>query len=64
MISLFEYKPLQEAHIAEHFKPVFLQLQVVVPQPMRHLHDTLLSSSGRVGSLSVVIGINPFEVTF
>ena len=65
VMSLFVHgKPLQEAHTDEHFKPAFLQLQVVVPQPLTHLHDTILSSSGGAASLSVVIGTSPFEVTF
>ena len=65
MMSLFEHdRPLQEAHITEHFKPAFLQLQVVVVQPLKHLQDTIFNSSCGAGYLSVVIGSSPFEVTF
>ena len=65
IMSEFEHdSPLQETHIAEHFNPAFLQLQVAVMQPITHLYETMLSRSGGVGSLSVVIGTNPFVVAF
>ena len=65
MMSPFEHdKPLQEAHIMDHFKPAFPQLQGVVQQPLRQLQDTIFSSSGGAGSLSVVTGTSPFEVAF
>ena len=37
---------------------------MVVPQPLRNLQDTLLSSSGGAETLSVVIGTSSFKVTF
>jgi len=64
MSLLVHDKPLQAAHITEHFKPAFLQLQVVVSQPFMHLQATTFSSSGGAGSLSVVIGASPFGVLF
>ena len=65
IMSEFEYdSPLQEIHIAEHFDPAFLQLQVAVMQPLTHLHEIMLSRSDGAGSLSVLIGTNPFVVAF
>ena len=64
IMSEFEHDcTLQETHITEYFNPAFLQLQVAVMQPLRHLHDTMLSKSGGAGFLSVVIGTSPFIVT-
>ena len=64
MLEFEHDSPFQETHIAEYFNLAFLQLQVAVMQPITHLHETMLSRSGGAGSLSVVIGTNPFVVAF
>ena len=48
----------------EHFSPAFLQLQVAVMQPLRHLHEIIFGKLKGMESLFVVIGATSFSVTF
>src|ERR1700761_3162238 len=65
MFLEFEHDvPLQYSHITDHSNLAFLQLQVFIIQPLRHLQNIMLSTSGGAGFLSVVMGASPFGVTF
>jgi len=59
--AFWHVSPEQVAHITEHFRPAFRQVQPLL-HPFLHLQERSFRSSGGAGSCRLVMGMSPAEL--